>query len=126
MSLDVSLHIDTSPDEIETCPHCGGTGKTDLRKWVFDANITHNLNRMAEAAGIYQHLWRPEEIGITKARQLIEPLREGLKRMRANPEKFEALNPSNGWGSYGVFVLWIEKYLRACAEYPDADVSVSR
>jgi len=34
---------------------------------VYDANITHNLGAMAEAAGIYKHLWRPEEIGITKA-----------------------------------------------------------
>lgn len=30
-------------------------------------NITHNLGRMAKEAGIYQHLWRPEEIGVTKA-----------------------------------------------------------
>jgi hypothetical protein len=32
---------------------------------VFDANITHNLNKMADAAGIYEACWRPEEIGAT-------------------------------------------------------------
>lgn len=30
------------------------------RTCIFSANITHNLNAMAEAAGIYKHLWRPE------------------------------------------------------------------
>ena len=46
---------------------------------VFTSNITHNLGKMAEAAGIYKHLWCPEEIGITKAKQLIQPLKKDLK-----------------------------------------------
>jgi hypothetical protein len=113
MSLDVYL------DE-EACPHCGRGDR------VYDANITHNLGEMAEVAGIYMHLWRPEEIDITKAAQLIEPLREGLRQMKAEPEKFKRYDASNGWGLYIRFVPWIEKYLAACEEYPDASVSVSR
>ena len=93
---------------------------------VFDANITHNLGVMAEEAGIYKHLWRPEEIGITKASQLIEPLREAITLMRADPTRFEKHNASNGWGLYEHFVPWLERYLAACEEYPDADVGVSR
>lgn len=93
---------------------------------VYEANITHNLNRMAEAAGIYKHLWRPDELGITKARELIEPLRAGLALMQSDPEMFKKLNPENGWGSYDVFVPWISRYLSACEGNPDADVSVSR
>lgn len=93
---------------------------------VFDANITHNLGGMAEEAGIYQHLWRPEEIGISKAEQLIEPLTKGLELMKSDPERFEAFNSPNGWGLYEDFVPWVERYLEACREYPDADVSVSR
>ena len=93
---------------------------------VFDANITHNLGAMAEEAGIYKHLWRPEEIGITKASQLIEPLREAITLMRADPTRFEKHNASNGWGLYEHFVPWLERYLAACEEYPDADVGVSR
>src|SRR5690242_20071192 len=54
---------------------------------VFDRNITHNLNAMAGEAGIYKHLWRPEELGITHARQLIEPLRAGLELLRSDPER---------------------------------------
>lgn len=93
---------------------------------AFSANITHNLGRMAQEAGIYRHLWRPEEIRVTKARQLIEPLSAGLSLMKREPERFIALNPENGWGSYDGFVPWIEKYLEACHQHPEAEVSVSR
>lgn len=93
---------------------------------VFTANITHNLNRMAEAAGIYQHLWRPEEIGVTKAQQLIEPLEIGLKKLQDDPDEFKKHNPSNGWGTYEGLVAFVSEYLEACKKYPEATVSVSR
>lgn len=93
---------------------------------VFSTNITHNLNKMADAAGIYQHVWRPDELGITKAAQLIEPLRAGIALLKAEPQRFIALNPENGWGSYDAFVPWLEEYLEACVAHPEADVTVSR
>ncbi len=93
---------------------------------VFQANITHNLNSMAEAAGIYQACWRPEEIGVTVAAQLVPLLRVGLEKLRADPLKFLVFNAANGWGTYEQFVPWVERYLRACEENPDATVSVSR
>jgi hypothetical protein len=94
---------------------------------VYSANITHNLNRMAEEAGLYLYLWRPDEIGITKAGQLIEPLRDGLALLKgAEPERFKAFDAPNGWGLYEHFVPWVERYLAACIENPDADVHVSR
>lgn len=93
---------------------------------VYSDNITHNLNKMADAAGIYKHLWRPEEIGVTKASQLIDPLRNGLHELKSNPEKYKTLNPSNGWGSYEGLVNFVNNYLNACYEYPEAEVEVSR
>ena len=96
------------------------------KRTVYSANITHNLNKMADAAGIYMHLWRPEEIGITKAAQLIIPLREGVNRLNADPVKFRQYNSPNGWGMYEHFVPFVEQYLAACEENPDAEVSVSR
>ena len=93
---------------------------------AFSANITHNLSQMAAEAGIYVHLWRPDEIGITKAHQLIEPLQAGLSLMKSDPARFQRHNPKNGWGTYEGFVQWIDRYLRACEELPDADVRVSR
>jgi hypothetical protein len=107
MSLDVSL-MKTVPCEIYT------------------ANITHNLNEMADAAGIYKHLWRPDEIGITKAWQLIEQLRDGLDRLKSNPEHYKQFDSPNGWGTYESFVPFVEKYLQACIENPESDVVVSR
>jgi len=93
---------------------------------VYEANITHNLNSMADEAGIYYHLWRPEEVGVTKAEQLIEPLTIGLAQLRADPEHFKKFNSSNGWGMYENFVPWVARYLEACREYPDADVEAFR
>ena len=90
---------------------------------VFSSNITHNLNKMAQAAGIYKHLWHPEDIGITKARDLIEPLRAGAKDLMERPSHFELFNASNGWGLYIHFLPFVARILKACIEHPDADVS---
>jgi len=93
---------------------------------VYEANITHNLGNMAKEAGIYYHLWRPEEIGITKARGLIEPLAIGLALLKSDPERFEKFNSPNGWGMYKNFVPFVEKYLRACEEHPGSKIHISR
>jgi hypothetical protein len=93
---------------------------------VYHDNITHNLNQMADAAGLYLPLWRPEEMGASKAHQLIESLRTGLEMLKAEPGRFQTFNPSNGWGNYEGLVEFVEGYLKACQEYPDADVYASR
>lgn len=93
---------------------------------IYSRNITHNLNRMADEAGIYKHLWRPDEIGITKASQLIEPLTTGLALLRSDPARFKAFNPANGWGDYDGLVSFVVEYLSACIANPDAEVTVSR
>jgi hypothetical protein len=118
MSLDVYL--------VKKYPACNCCGRGVDEISLFDANITHNLGKMAEAAGVYKHLWRPEEIGITKAAQLIEPLRAGWELMKSDPERFKKFDSPNGWGLYIDFVPWIENYLAACIEHPDAEIQVSR
>jgi len=124
MSLDISLKV-TGKHEC-TCEKCGNTHNTEKPQTVFDYNITHNLNNMADEAGIYYHLWRPEELNITKAGQLVENLKDGLKLLRSNPERFKKFQASNGWGTYEGLVLFVESYLEACEEYPDAIIWVSR
>ena len=121
MSLDVYL----TNVVLNKCPHCGEELSTTSNE-VFNANITHNLGLMAEKAGIYKHLWRPEEGGISKAATLIAPLKKAITDMKARPEYYEQFNADNGWGTYKDFVPWIEEYLRACIEYPEAIISVSR
>lgn len=93
---------------------------------AYTANITHNLNRMANEAGIYEYLWKPDELGITLAAQLIEPLKAGLILLESDPVRFKEFNPSNGWGEYEDLVSFVRGYLRACEMYPTADVAVSR
>ncbi len=93
---------------------------------VYESNITHNLGRMAREAGVYEHLWRPDEIGITKAQQLIEPLARGLELLKNEPARFTPHNPANGWGDYANLVEFVTQYLHACRDNPDAEVSVSR
>lgn len=107
MSLDVTL------TEMQPCA-------------VFDANITHNLTAMADAAGIYEALWRPEELKIRHAVELIPLLEAGLANLKSDPEHFKQFNASNGWGLYEHFVPFVERYLEACREHPNAEVSVSR
>ena len=117
MSLDVYL---TEPT---MCPHCAkDTGRGDE---VFWRNITHNLNTMADAAGVYAACWRPDEHGMTHARDLIEPLRRGLADLKARPEHFKRYNAPNGWGVYENFVEFVECYLEACEANPSAVVRVS-
>jgi hypothetical protein len=107
---------------------CGGichshTGEFDE---LFDANITHNLNKMAEAAGIYDIIWRPDENNVRSAGEIIERLDAGIADMKARPEHFKQFNPENGWGSYDAFMPWLDKLLAACKEYPNAEIKVSR
>lgn len=93
---------------------------------VYSDSITHNSNTMAEVAGLYEVCWRPEELGITQAKELIPLLKAGLERLRADPEKYRPYDPSSGWGSYEDLVDFVERYLCACEGYPEATVEVSR
>lgn len=115
MSLDVWLVID-----VDT----GGDEPEEII--LFDANITHNLNEMAEEAGIYKACWRPEEINAVHAGDIVSILEKGLADMKARPKHFEKFNSQNGWGLYEHFVPWVEKYLNACRRHPKAKICVSR
>jgi hypothetical protein len=93
---------------------------------VYESNYTHNVTAMARLAEVYWCLWHPENAGINKASDLIEPIRNGLQLMRTEPERFIALDHETGWGTYDTFVPWLEKTLDACIKFPDASVRVSR
>lgn len=112
MSLDVYLKS-----------KCGTCNKGDELYW---ANITHNLSAMAYEAGVYQHLWRPEELNLTTAKQLIEPLKLAITLMKSDPDRFKKHNAKNGWGDYTSFLSFVEKYLQACTANPEANIEVSR
>lgn len=117
--------------------------KTSVSEYVYETNITHNLTTMADKAGLYEALWRPhrlsinydvpegehelewafEEANVTKAEDIIEIVKEGLNKLKANPSFYKKFNAQNGWGTYEQFVPWLEEYLE---NYPEAVIEVSR
>ena len=120
MSLDVHLMRE------KWVSYDKGKTLTEENEEVYWANITHNLGEMADKAGIYYALWRPEEIGKTKASEIIELLEKGLNDLKSRPEYFEQFNSPNGWGMYKNFVPFVEKYLDACKQFPESIIEISR
>lgn len=93
---------------------------------VYTDNITHNVNQMAEKAGIYKELWEPEEIGITTANMLVLPLFAGLLKLTSNAKEFKKLAPENGWGTHEQLIEFVKNYIVACVKWPQAKVEVCR
>lgn len=120
MSLDVYL------TRKKWISYDAGKTLTEEDETVYDANITHNLGKMAGEAGIYKALWRPEEIEAKYAKDIIEIVEKGLVDLKARPEYFEQFNSPNGWGMYEHFVPFVSDYLDALKENPDAEIHISR
>lgn len=93
---------------------------------VFEANITHNLTRMADEAGLYRPLWEPETLGVDYAGDLVGVLQDGISKLAKDREHFEQFNPPNGWGDYDSLLGFAKECLRACREYPNARIRVCR
>jgi hypothetical protein len=113
MSLDVSLMV-TKPVS------------------VYDNNITHNLSKMASEVklsnglSLYDVLWRPDEHQLVSAKDIAELLDEGWNILLSQPERFEPLNPENGWGNYDALCRFVYEYRNACWNEPDATIEVCR
>ena len=107
MSLDITL------TEVKPCE-------------VYSTNITHNLGKLAEALGIYQHLWRPEELNITHARQLILPLEAAIENLTFDKARYKTYDNPKNWGTVEDFIGFLEKLLEACKQHPNATISVWR
>ena len=138
MSLDVSLNrVRYVSFDMETF--------TPEIQELYRANITHNLGKMAEAAGIYDALWRPyrlhkdykhfdiyeEEMAFEDAvsiysSDIVDIVEKGYKKLKSKPLYYSKYNSPNGWGMYEHFAPWVEKYLKALKKYPDAKVLVDR
>lgn len=93
---------------------------------VWAIGITHDLTAMAEAAGLYECMWRPKECGITIASQMIEPLEKGINAMIENKVWLKTMNPENWLESYDTLFSVAQRYLAACVENHNAKVEVGR
>jgi hypothetical protein len=140
MSLDVTLHrhYHVSYD--------GGKTLEEREEDLYSANITHNLGKMADAAGLYEALWRPhrlkegynipeddhhaeykfEEENPVRAYEIIPIIEKGLEDMLARPEHYRTFDSPNGWGMYVHFIPFIEQYLEALKKYPESFVDCDR
>lgn len=110
MSLDLRLTANVDGNTVE----------------LYDCNITHNLTDMAEDAGIYKAVWRPEEIDLEKAGQAAPIIKKGLELLKSDPNRFKAFNPENGWGDYDGFVNFLDDLVENMEKFPSADIEASR
>lgn len=108
MSLDVSLY------------------KGD--EWLFSANITHNLNFMAAQVhkDFYTAIWRPENLGLTRAGEVADVIIQHIQNFAYNRYKYKQFDAPNGWGTYDDLMDFVCNYLTACLKNPEAIVSVDR
>lgn len=120
MSLDFCLETKPMP---HVCPECGHNSTKSQE--VFRRNITHNLCKMADKAGIYQALWHPNDKGQVLASDIVPTLKAGLSDLVNRREYFEQFNAPNGWGLYEHFVPFVEAVLDACEAHPEALVRTS-
>jgi hypothetical protein len=90
---------------------------------VHEVNITHNLARMARHADLYDPLWAPP-YGVQA--DLMRPAwAHGARNLRLDPAKFQAMNPSNGWGTYEDLLVAVDGLIEASIRWPRASVVVS-
>jgi hypothetical protein len=140
MSLDVTLYRNYHVS------YDGGKTLEPKQEEMYSGNITHNLGEMAGEAGIYEALWRPHKLKegynipendhhaeyeyecstTTLSAEIIPIIEKGLKFLKNRPKYFEKFNSPNGWGMYEHFVPFVENYLNALKEYPEAEIIISR
>lgn len=85
-------------------------------------NYTHNCNGMIRDAGFDE--W-PYEVDGWKARDLAMVLERVITNLEADPKKYRAMNPENGWGDYDSMLDELRKVKDYCRIYPSATVRMS-
>ena len=105
MGLDLCL-------KTEVCPHCGREDSPD-----FEWNYTYNVSKMWYE--VFPESNKMIDIdGMTCKESLprLEHLRDTIK---ADPDKFKAMNPPNGYGCYESFVEAVERLIIVAKNYPN-------
>lgn len=95
-------------------------------------NITHNLAEMASHipvgdTDLYKACWRPEEIGIKTAGEVLPLLKEGIRYMVDHRKELLEYESPNGWGTYNGFMKFLLNYKQACEDNdPECEIYASR
>jgi len=117
MSLDITLYYPVETDSEDDCMHV-----------VWERNVTHNLGRLADALGVYEIIWRPEETDgmIECADDMVPPLEVAISVLLDKFDEYKKYEPENGWGTRNGFIRFMRGYLEACHEFPNALIKASR
>lgn len=91
---------------------------------MFVGNITHNLIAMAKVCELYKPLWKPEELNITYARELIPYLSDGLSELVSKPDEYKQFNSTNGWGTYQGLIRFATDVYISCLDNPNLVIYV--
>lgn len=106
----------------------------DIGDW--EGNYTHNTNHMIRSASVPE--WVVEDVSVAEEVLFRKPVgglcwgdfdgkpgkhvsvfcAEILTELEANPEKYIAMNPPNGWGSYDTLIDFIRGVKAACDRFP--------
>lgn len=108
MSIWVNVEI-----EVDT----GGTEPRNLELW--SGNITGNLRSIARACGVEDVMWNRDGY---VAGEAIGVLESGIEDLEIRQEKYDAMNPKNGWGSREGLADFLRKLLAACIDNPKAKI----
>lgn len=88
---------------------------------LLDANMTWNLRPMFAAVNDGDG---PQEWDGKPASEIADLLTKTLAAFDADPARFEAMNPPNGWGNFEVAKSFTRRVLAACLSAPKAVVRV--
>ena len=85
-----------------------------------DFNYTHNTNPMLRVTGLEIY-----EVDGMKCGEFIDKVKAVVRDMEDNREKYDAMNPSNGWGSRESLLGVLREIIDSWSDYPSATVSAS-
>jgi hypothetical protein len=92
---------------------CEGT-PVPADRMVGQWEITYNLGQMLKAAGFLD--WKV--LRNMTGREAAPVLGGVLDALQANPVRYQAMNPPNGWGSYDGLLKDIKSMHQACLDFP--------
>lgn len=101
---------------------------------VWSGGITHNLTSMASKikirynardATLYDVMWHPEALQLTKASQATPWLIAAKASMVEHKEYLKQFNSPNGWGIYDNLLNLVTNYIIATEYSPTAKINTS-
>jgi len=107
MSWDIELEIDAGGDRMES---------------LWDSNMTYNVSPMFYDAFEMETGFR----GLDRMRttEAVPILERAIKKMRADPDKYKAMESDNKWGTYDQALGFLKAVLYHCHKYPAATIRI--